>query len=115
MTETQKQFLRLLTYLYLQNGKGEKALILTRALEAIYPDDPEIALSRAYAEHVAGNHAAALQRADASLDANAPEALHTSALLIRSQSLWALGQEEAARASFSRYITNTAMPRPQPL
>lgn len=104
MTETQKQFLLLLAYLYLQNGKWPKALVLLRALEAFFPADPHVALNLAYAQLGAGNFEEALQRAEACTGSGAPEPLRLAALLIRSQSLWGLGREEEGRHGFAVYL-----------
>jgi regulator of sirC expression with transglutaminase-like and TPR domain len=96
-----RDMLKLLGYIYLQNGKTEKAAILFAAVHAVDPLDQSAAESLAYAYLRSGAADKALRVVD-----HFGEQFPVSALshLLRSQALGATGHKAEAARSMRKFV-----------
>lgn len=93
MDEGSTDFLSLLAYAYLRNGKAAKAVIALEGAEALRPRDPWISRTLAYALLLAQDYNRALAHAERHGRAfGADQGLD----LIRSRALYALGRRDEA-------------------
>ena len=93
MNNKSREFLSLLSYLYLQNGKATKAVTVLEALLVLQPDDVWASRSLAYAYVLAGEHDNCLAQLDALPRSQRSD---TRMQLIRSRALWGLGRKDEA-------------------
>ncbi|CAM2005092.1 type III secretion apparatus assembly chaperone SctY [Acanthopleuribacter pedis] len=104
MDEQQKEFLSLLGFFYLKNGKTEKAGVLFRALLELFPNDAHLQRSLAYTYLVQRKFEQSLLLADRFLDNPGSGPHKAAAFLIKSKAMWGLGQPESARQMLDRFI-----------
>lgn len=95
--EPQKEFLLTLAYLYLQNAKWDRALVVLRALEILAPDDVRVSRCLACAYLHTGDLQAAWRAAEAGFRAPETREQDEAGRLLKAQILWQLGQSEQAR------------------
>ena len=96
-----REFLSILGFLYLQNGKAEKAIVLLEALQKLAPDDTWSDGALAYAHELAGSHAEVLKRIQSVRE---PERSSVTTRLIESRALWGIGRQDEATA-LARQLT----------
>lgn len=97
MKESQKEFLLMLAYLYLQNAKWDRALIVLRALRVLAPEDPQVARCLAYAALETGDGSTALREANTGFAVtNTPEEAEAGRLL-KARAWWQLGLVDQAQ------------------
>ena len=96
-----RDMLRLLGYIYLQNGRAREAAILLSAICAVDPNDRAASESLACAYLRSGDPASALQVLE-----GFPERFEMTALghLLRSQALGATGHKAESARSMRRFI-----------
>ncbi len=104
MDEQQKEFLSLLGFFYLKNGKTEKAGVLLRALLELFPNDAHLQRSLAYTYLVQRKFEQSLLLADRFLDNPDSGPFKAEAFLIKSKAMWGLGQPESARQMLERFV-----------
>ena len=102
--EVSKEPLLILSYLYIQHFKYDKAITLLRALRKLYPKDLDILRSLSYALLKVGDFQSALKMAEKSLHPNLPLKDQIACRIIISRALWGLGREEAARQAANQLI-----------
>ena len=93
-----------LGYFYLQNGKFDKALILFKALNELFPDDPYLMKSLSYAFLVNGEYENALHLTERLLQDAPTRREDDVGYLLRSKSLWGLGREDEARDLLKQFL-----------
>ncbi len=104
-----KDFLSVLGYLFLQNGKFARARKILLALHALHPDDPEVTRALMYGSFMAGFPAEALPLAEAYLAApGLSERDRALGTLLSGRILWALDRKEEAR----NLLKNFSLPSP---
>lgn len=104
MNEKQKEYLLVLAYLYLQYRKFEKALVVLLVLKRIFPGDPHILLSRAYAYLSMRVFQAALQESEETLACATREDHIAYAHFVKAHALFGLGREREAREIFNYFL-----------
>jgi tetratricopeptide (TPR) repeat protein len=104
MDESQKEFLTILGYFFLQNNKAEKALIIFRALQELFPDDPYLMKAGSYACLVNGEHEDALHLAERWLREGPVDRMNEIGYLLKSKALWGLGRENEARETLNQFF-----------
>ncbi|MEO1525605.1 MAG: hypothetical protein AAFX06_09215 [Planctomycetota bacterium] len=88
-----QEFLSLLGYLYLQNGKATKAIIVLEGLRVLSPLNETSNGATAYAHELAGNHAEALHRIQS---LSVAERSTVAMRLVESRAYWGLGRKQEA-------------------
>jgi tetratricopeptide (TPR) repeat protein len=116
MKEDEREFLSILGYFLLQNGKGEKALSIFRALNELFPDDPYLLKSLSYACIMCGKYEKALHFTDKFLGRASEARDIETGTLLRGKSLWGIGRKDEARGTLRQYLDlrkkfNAAEPR----
>jgi tetratricopeptide (TPR) repeat protein len=91
-----KDALSVLGYVFFQHHQSDKALILFKALNVLFPQDTHIRLSLAYAYLINGGYARALELAEHS----DTESKTVPGALIKIRALWALNRKDEARQQF---------------
>ncbi|MBG0775396.1 MAG: tetratricopeptide repeat protein [Desulfovibrionaceae bacterium] len=105
LTRDERDVLQVMGYVYLRNGKDEKALALFEGLEAIDPGDAHTERSLAYVHLRAGRAEEALAAAQKAL-AIAPKAPENWTMhLVRSRALLALDRSDESRAAAAAFLT----------
>ncbi len=104
LDDSQKEFLQLLAYLYIQHQKYDKAYAIFEALQYLYPEDTEIIRSLSFLELTKGNAEKALELAEASLIEPVTPRQRAASLFLKSQALWKLGKTEDARRVLKQFI-----------
>lgn len=92
MDRRSADFLSLLAYAYLRNGKAAKALTLLDCLGRLAPETPGLTRSLAYASLLAGDYTRALK-----LTEGAPLKDDPFDQMIRSRALYAVGRRDEAQ------------------
>lgn len=90
-----REFLSILAFLYLQNGKAEKAIDILNALQALSPSDKWTRKALAYAHELGGNHVESLACINKVPE---PERSFVAMQLIESRAYWGLGRTEEAKS-----------------
>lgn len=99
MNDDLKDFLSVIAYIYLQNQKIDRALLLLKALSALYPSDAKIGISLCYAYLLGGQYNEALYETELWLVMSNPGSEEKGLLeLIKSRILLGLGDREGAMA-----------------
>ena len=104
MNETQKEFLTVLGYFFIQAGKFDKALVLFKALKEFSPDDDHIMKSLSYLFLVAGENEEALEWAEKYLARQTEDSETGLVHLLKGRSLWRLGRKEEAQGLITRML-----------
>ncbi len=104
MKEDQKDFLLLLSYLFLKNGKNEKANTLLCALHGIDPEDSRVTLSYCYSSLLSGDYEKALELANVLLGEGNINRYKRLGLFMKSKALWGLGKEEESQYAMNRFL-----------
>ncbi len=104
MNPTYKEFLWTLGYLYLQNGRQDKAFTMFNALCELYPDDAGLGLCLGYIQLLKGEFLPAIRRADKFLASGVDADEKRVGQMIRSRALWGIGRKKEARAITRRFI-----------
>lgn len=104
MNQKQKEYLLVLAYLYLRYRKFEKALVVLLILKRLYPGDPHILLSRAYAYLSMRVFQAALQEAEETLVCATREDHIAYAHFVKAHALFGLGREREGREVFNYFL-----------
>jgi regulator of sirC expression with transglutaminase-like and TPR domain len=101
LTEEQQEFLQLLAYIYLQNARPEKAVVLLAALDQLAPGQPRVLRPLALALVRAGKGQRALETLERlAMTGHVNAAFH----LLRSQALHVLERREEAALAMQAYI-----------
>lgn len=104
MDSSHKEALLVLSYLYLQNLKFDKASHLLTALKKLHPEDLYIRKLLALAHLHNQNPSSALQEAEACLTADASPESKLSSQTIMAKALWKLGEEEQSNTLLQSII-----------
>jgi hypothetical protein len=104
MLESEKDFLILLGYFYLQNRKHEKALILFRFLHTQFPEDKYVTKSLSYTCILTGAYENGLRLANRLIRDASDMNEETLGQLLRSKSLWGLGRKDESRLALSHFF-----------
>lgn len=115
MDNLSKETLTLLAYLYLEHFKYEKALTLLKALNILFPNDPKIMQSLAYAYLKNNDYQSALRYIEICLKSEISEKTTIAANIIKSKALWGLGKEEAARHTILQAVSQIPPVLPEPI
>ena len=103
MQDTQKDFLLLLGYFYL-NQKADKALVIYRVLHDHFPEDIYVIKALCYACIANGVFESGLRLANRFIkQARDGDERHLGYLL-KGKSLWGLGRKDEARQALARYF-----------
>ena len=103
MGESEIEFLKVLGYFFLQNGKFEKASILFNALHELFPDDAHVSKSLSYACLMREDYEEALKQAEGYLGNTVDDREKGVGYLLKSKSLWGLGRQQEARENLNRF------------
>lgn len=104
ITKTQKEFLLVLGYLYLQNGKFYDSKIVFEALLLFYPKDHHIMRSLAYAYLCDGDYEQALEINEQFKHAQMSPKDHAFFNLLKSKALWRIGKLQEAKQYFNEFV-----------
>lgn len=104
MNHSEREFLSILGYFMLRNGKAEKAMIIFRALNELFPGDPHLLKSLSYACIMSGEHQKGLHFAEKFLGSASEAEDIEMGTILKSKSLWGLGREAEARDTLKRII-----------
>ncbi len=104
MNQTYKEFLSVLGYLYLQNGREDKAFTVFSALCEFFPDDVRLGLCLGYVQLLNGDFVPAVKRADQFLDSGIDADEKVMGQMIRSRALWGMGRKKEARVITGRLL-----------
>jgi predicted Zn-dependent protease len=102
----QRDWLLLVAYLHLEQGKPETAVLLLRLLQRAFPEDHEVQHCVALAELTAGNPKEAARAATRAIKKTTPE-LRVPIGLVFAKALWEQNQPEAAREFLSNLLTES--------
>lgn len=105
MDVKQKEVLSLLGYFFLRNNKTDKALILFRVLQDLFPDEPLFAKALSYGCMLAGDHKTSLAAAERYLACEKRPELQAIGYLLQSRAYWGLEEHTKARESMASYLT----------
>lgn len=94
MNETTHDYLSVLAYLLLRNGKAARAVRILEALQVLQPGSDWARYALAYAYLADGRHEQCLEQIDSQ---TWPASVGNHQNLIRTRSLWALGRHDEAR------------------
>lgn len=106
MTEQEQAFAALLGYVFLQNGRPDKAAVLLAALDLLAPGRPRTLRALALAQLRSGKPEPALQTLERLAMAGAVDAAFH---LLRAQALQALARHDEAAAAMQAYVTLRAL------
>ncbi|MDE6576000.1 MAG: hypothetical protein K2L24_01195 [Opitutales bacterium] len=104
MDDSQKEFLELLVYLFLRYNKFDEAFAIARVLARYFPRDPFVEMSLAFAALQSDTPSVAMEavtRAEGKATSKEFEKLFW---VLKSKTLWALGKDNEARASFTHFL-----------
>lgn len=104
LNEVQSDFLYLLAYLYMQQGKYDMALQLFRILRLHEPANSKIALSLASCLHKAQHLDEALKVLKSISEEKLPQDQRTAFFYIYSKTLWDLKQVDTSRQMLHKYL-----------
>ena len=115
-----KEFMALLSFLHLQNGKSSKAVTLLEGLQSLAGVDDWSLSALAYAQELVGNHEAVLRTLR-----RLPKAkrMSVSMQLIEARALWGLGRRREAKSIVGQFTSDSTIarqleipgqPKPQP-
>lgn len=99
MNDTTHDYLSIVAYLLLRNGKADRAIRILKALLVLKPEIRWARRALAYAYLSDGQHEQCLMEIDHRLW---PTSTANYAHLIRTRSLWALGRRDEARQAVRR-------------
>lgn len=108
MNTKQKDFLRVLAFVYIRNMKYEKALILLKAMQELMPEDAYTLRYLAYTYYLMGRHQEGLNIIDSAFDSMKAIEMLPAFHLLRAKILWALDQQESARESLDFFLKEIA-------
>ncbi|BDV01943.1 hypothetical protein TDMWS_20280 [Thermodesulfomicrobium sp. WS] len=101
LTQEETEYLKVVAYTLLRYGKWEKAWALYEALEALVPEDPQMAKGLALAGVQTGRFAQALARVERWLREASSAEEGKAARILRARILWAMGRRDEARESLA--------------
>jgi len=104
LKETNKDFLSLLGYIYLQNEKADKAMVVFETLQEMEPNNPRVRYSLSYAYYLGVRYEEALECIEAFLVNAEYVRKYPSAYILKGKILWKLKRPEEARAMMNTYI-----------
>lgn len=104
LSAPERNWLLLVAYLHLEQGKADKAVLLLRLLQRAFPEDTEIQRCLALAELTAGHPKEAARAATRAIQKAEPS-LRVPVGLVFAKALWEQGQPEAAREFLSTLLT----------
>jgi len=108
MNDSEREFLYVLGYFFLQNNKNRKAADIFRALHALYPDTAAYTGALSYACLRMDDFAGALEYAEDFLDHPLDSSHQEFGFFLKSRALWGLGKEDEARKTFQRFYQGRA-------
>lgn len=103
----QRDWLLLVAYLHLEQGKADRAALLLRILQRAFPDDVEVQRCLALAELLAGQPVAAARAASRAIQRDNGK-LRLPLGLVFAKSLWEQGKDAAAREFLSTLLKEEA-------
>lgn len=98
------RLLQLLAYVYLENHRSDKAIVLLQAIEALGQADAHTLAMLALAQRRSDQHEAAIQTLGRLATYKTAASLKPVICLIRAQALQALGRTDEAYAAMQDYI-----------
>lgn len=101
MNEDQSDFLRLMAYVFLRNGRPDKAAVLLAALDQLMPGRPAVLRALALAQVRSGKGQRALDTLDRLAMAGGVDAAFH---LLRAQALTGLERREEAALAMRAYV-----------
>jgi predicted Zn-dependent protease len=104
LSTAQRDWLLLVSYLHLEQGKAEKAVLLLRLLQRGFPDDHEVWHCLALAELMSGHPKEAARAATKAIKKTTAQ-LRVPIGLVFAKALWEQNQPEAAREFLSNLLT----------
>lgn len=104
LTQSQRDWMMLVSYLHLEQHKPERACLLLRLLFREFPDDPEVQRCLALAELLAGSPVAAARAATRAIK-QTDGSLRVPVGLVFAKALWEQGKQEAARDFLASLLT----------
>tara|TARA_B100001248_G_scaffold262737_1_gene262017 strand:+ start:18636 stop:18962 length:327 start_codon:yes stop_codon:yes gene_type:complete len=108
MTTKQKDFLRVLAFVYIRNMKYEKALVLLKAMRELMPEDAYTLRSLAYVYYLMNQPEEALETIDSAFDPMKDAEMLSSFHLLKAKILWALDEQQPARESLDLFLKEIA-------
>lgn len=102
----ERDWLLLLAYLHLEQGKSEPACVLLRLLQRAFPTDAEVQRCLALSEMMAGHPLEASRAATRAIGRAEPE-LRVPVGLVFARALWDLGKHDAAREFLTNLLTRS--------
>lgn len=110
MASSEKEFLQLLGYVYLQNARPDKAAVLLAALDAIEPGQSRVLLALALAQIRSNKPLRALETLDRlAMAGGAGSAFH----LLRAQALGAAERGDEAGVAMATYLQLRESAKPE--
>src|SRR5215218_6397355 len=106
LSRGQRDWLLLVAYLHLEQGKAPTAVLLLRLLQRAFPEDHEVQHCVALAELTAGNPKEAARAATRAIKKTTSE-LRVPIGLVFAKALWEQNQPEAAREFLSNLLTES--------
>jgi tetratricopeptide (TPR) repeat protein len=100
----QRQFLKLLSHVYIQHEFPERASVLLEGLRSLGVNDPEVLKMLGYAYLGERRYREAADVADEFIRLVGCQGARAPILLIQAQALWALGKLREARRSMHTYM-----------
>ncbi|MDR0418482.1 MAG: hypothetical protein LBH08_03570 [Puniceicoccales bacterium] len=104
MNDTQREFLEILVYLFLRYNKFDEALALSLILAEYFPEDSQVNLSLAFAALQTGTPGTALDAIKAAEPLAKSRDKKKLFFILKSKTLWALGQDMDARSAYTRFL-----------
>lgn len=101
MLDTEKSFLSLLGYVFLQNARPDKASVVLAALDTLEPGQPKVLVALALAQLRSGKPERSLETLDRLAMAGGVDAAFH---LLRAQALSAAGHGEEAGVAMRTYL-----------
>ena len=95
MKSEYKDYLKLLSYTYMQHAKYEKALVYLMVLKKLFPNDLQVVLSRAFSYLGLKSYEAALNEAEEGLKMAESEDDKEMANRLKMKAMWGMKDEEA--------------------
>ena len=110
LSSDEQDLLKMLAYVYLQHRKYDEALTLLKALKVLIPEDFHVCKMLSYALLQAGLFEDALLEVEYCLSLPGADSDATNLRLIKSRSLWGMGEKEAARQTWQALAEKTPEP-----
>jgi hypothetical protein len=102
--KSQREFLLILSYLYIRYGKYDEALLLHRGLHEFFSEDMDVLIGFGASLHLTDRPLEAMQYMEKLDGVEMNNQMEKLFFLLRSHISWGLGRDSDARSDLIRYL-----------